>query len=101
MLLTHATAAPSGWLIKSVALAGATLLLLGLVTPIVAVAIGLISLSLGFLNDDVVQQVVLTSAIALHGPGAFSIDARLFGRREVLIPRRATEVPDAPDRPGR
>lgn len=25
-------------------------------------------------------------AIALIGPGAFSVDARLFGRREILIP---------------
>jgi hypothetical protein len=26
-------------------------------------------------------------AIACLGPGAFSVDARLFGRREILIPR--------------
>jgi hypothetical protein len=100
MLLTQATTASSGWLINAAAVASATILLLGLVTPIVAVAIGLISLVLGFSNDDVVQMVVLTCAIALLGPGALSIDARLFGRREVLIPRRATEVSGAPDRPG-
>jgi hypothetical protein len=31
-------------------------------------------------------MIVLTTAIALLGPGAFSIDARMFGRREILIP---------------
>ncbi len=29
--------------------------------------------------------VVLSTSIALLGPGAFSIDARMFGRREILI----------------
>ncbi len=33
--------------------------------------------------------LVLTSvAIVLLGPGAFSLDAWLFGRREIIIPRR-------------
>jgi hypothetical protein len=31
--------------------------------------------------------VALGSAVALLGPGAFSVDFRLFGRREILIPR--------------
>lgn len=78
---------------------GAVLLLMGLMTPIVAVVIGLASLSLDFSNSDVVQVVGLTGAIALLGPGAFSLDARLFGRREVFIPRRVTEAPAAPDHP--
>jgi len=30
--------------------------------------------------------VVLAIVIALLGPGAFSVDARMFGRREILIP---------------
>jgi hypothetical protein len=29
-------------------------------------------------------------ALILLGPGAFSIDARRFGRREIVIPRRST-----------
>ena len=96
MLVTQVTAA-GGWFVKVPVLTGAILLLLGLMTPIVAVAIGLASLSLAFSNNDVVQVVGLTGAIALLGPGAFSIDARLFGRREVFIPRRATEAPAAPE----
>ena len=31
-------------------------------------------------------------AIALLGPGAFSIDARRFGRREIVIPRDASRL---------
>ena len=57
-------------------------LLLGFVTPVVAVLIGLASLAVDF-NLDI---VVLSTAIALLGPGAFSIDARMFGRREIFIP---------------
>jgi uncharacterized membrane protein YphA (DoxX/SURF4 family) len=29
---------------------------------------------------------VISLALALLGPGAFSLDARLFGRREIIIP---------------
>lgn len=39
---------------------------------------------------DAVPQAVLLAAVAvavaLSGPGAFSVDARLFGRREIVIP---------------
>jgi hypothetical protein len=28
------------------------------------------------------------SAIIILGPGAFSLDARLFGQREIIVPRR-------------
>ena len=37
--------------------------------------------------------LLLALGLALVGPGAYSIDARLFGRRQVIIPR-------APDRDG-
>ncbi len=33
-----------------------------------------------------VYLAVISFAIALIGPGAFSVDARLFGRREIVIP---------------
>ena len=29
---------------------------------------------------------IICIALALLGPGAFSVDARLFGRREIIIP---------------
>src|SRR4029079_13730812 len=85
ILITQA-AVLSGWVIKVLVVAGATLLLLGFMTPIVAVVTGLISLAVAFSNFEHLELVVLSGVIALLGPGAFSIDARLFGRREVLIP---------------
>jgi len=34
-----------------------------------------------------VLAVVVAAAVILLGPGALSLDARLFGRREIIIPR--------------
>jgi hypothetical protein len=31
--------------------------------------------------------VAVAAALVLLGPGALSIDARLFGRREIVVPR--------------
>jgi uncharacterized membrane protein YphA (DoxX/SURF4 family) len=38
--------------------------------------------------------VLISAAIILLGPGAFSFDARLFGRREIIIPQRKSPPPD-------
>lgn len=35
------------------------------------------------------NTIVIASALSLLGPGAFSLDARFFGRRRVIIPRVA------------
>jgi uncharacterized membrane protein YphA (DoxX/SURF4 family) len=40
--------------------------------------------------------VVVSAAVVLLGPGAFSVDARLFGRREIIIPRRKISPPRSP-----
>lgn len=72
----------SAWGIAALVLFAAGCLLVGFVTPIVTVLIGLVSIAVAF-NLDI---VVLSTAIALLGPGAFSIDARMFGRREIFIP---------------
>jgi uncharacterized membrane protein YphA (DoxX/SURF4 family) len=36
--------------------------------------------------DDLLA-VMMAISLALLGPGAYSVDARLFGRREITIPR--------------
>jgi len=36
----------------------------------------------------IINLIVLSIAIALLGPGAFSLDARMFGRREITIPSK-------------
>ena len=79
------------------ALAG-VLLIAGLFTPVVAVGIVLrgVAIKAGWLPNSVppVLQTAITTAfafaimasLALLGPGALSIDARLFGRRRIIIP---------------
>jgi uncharacterized membrane protein YphA (DoxX/SURF4 family) len=78
-------------------------LLIGFLTPIVSVLAGLAciasTISLlppppGNLFDGALvslEMMVMAVAVALLGPGAFSLDARLFGRREIVIPSSPRE----------
>jgi uncharacterized membrane protein YphA (DoxX/SURF4 family) len=73
-------------------------LLIGLLTPVAGVAGAIGYLVAGcstFLagGDDgrglgltALDLAVMSIALVLLGPGAFSVDARLFGRREIIIP---------------
>ncbi len=87
------------WFIGFAALIVGTLLVIGLLTPI-AGAVGVLgAVGLGFsllppctpaLFDAKLPIILAASmliAIMLLGPGAFSIDARMYGRREIIIPR--------------
>jgi len=40
------------------------------------------------------RLLLLFAAVALLGPGAISLDARLFGRREINIPRARNGDPE-------
>jgi len=65
------------------------LLIVGLWTPIAGSAAALVELGIAFswsssLASDTANQVLLallSAAVAMLGPGAWSIDARLFGRK--------------------
>jgi len=84
----------TGWVVAVLVVASSACLLLGFVTPVAAVLIGLASLGLTLSTVPSIQNLditVLAVVIALLGPGAFSIDARMFGRREILIPKRSAE----------
>jgi uncharacterized membrane protein YphA (DoxX/SURF4 family) len=76
--------------------AGASLLI-GFLTPIAGSFAAIVNATVVFLilrsgepSDarvfTAISQVVMSLALALLGPGAFSLDARLFGRREIVIP---------------
>jgi uncharacterized membrane protein YphA (DoxX/SURF4 family) len=81
------------------ALAG-TLLLLGFLTPLAATVawVSLAAVGMSWLPPPVpnlaadgltlVLILAVTAAVILLGPGAFSLDSHLFGRREIVLPRR-------------
>ena len=90
------------WFLGLAALVGGGLLLIGFLTPVVGalVAGGAVSIALSVfpactqtLFDSkpalVFALTMLLTLIGL-GPGAYSVDARVFGRREIIIPPRAT-----------
>jgi hypothetical protein len=81
-----------------VSLAAGALLVLGWMTPIIgfvvaggafAIALGVLPSALQGLLDTglaIVFAITISLALILIGPGAFSLDARVFGRREIIIP---------------
>jgi putative oxidoreductase len=70
----------------------AALLLAGLWTPVVGVLMALaeVSLALSHPADPGMHVVLaaLAAALAMLGPGAWSVDARRFGRKRIQIPSR-------------
>jgi putative oxidoreductase len=86
----------SGTAVSLVAAAGGLLLLLGLWTPVAGIAVAIDELWIAF-SSPVVQPsdrwlhillAILAAAIAMLGPGAWSVDARLFGRQRFEIDGR-------------
>ena len=68
----------------------ALLLMVGLWTPVAGLAVATAELVLAFLHPAErwvgVHFATMGLAVALLGPGAWSIDARLFGRKHIQIP---------------
>jgi hypothetical protein len=85
-------------LISALLLLSGGCLLIGFLTPVLSLLAGLewlgIDLSwfppqLCSLLDSklaIAELIAMSAAIALLGPGAFSLDARLFGWKEIVIP---------------
>jgi fumarate reductase subunit D len=60
----------------------AILLFFGFMTPMA----GVLATVAAFVSEPCsVYVLCISTAIVLLGPGAFSVDARLFGRREIVI----------------
>lgn len=88
----------TAWWAGLLGLALGGLLLIGIMTPIACLLLGIISIGVGLswvpvptqnLLDNrlsLVFVIIVAVAIILLGPGALSLDARLFGRREIIIP---------------
>jgi uncharacterized membrane protein YphA (DoxX/SURF4 family) len=96
-ILRGVTAFSAGplWL-GALAMASGALLLIGLLTPFAAavVALGAVNFAFSEAKWPPVAGAFIAAAVALLGPGGFSIDARLFGRREIIIPPVTGRSPD-------
>ncbi|MBI1763781.1 MAG: hypothetical protein HYR56_20335 [Acidobacteria bacterium] len=89
------------WSIGLLALISGVALLIGYFTPVAGVLAGLGSLGFALswfaapgphLFDQKLAAIfvaIMSAALVFLGPGAFSLDSRLFGRREVFIPPAA------------
>jgi uncharacterized membrane protein YphA (DoxX/SURF4 family) len=75
-----------------VAAGAAALLLVGLWTPVAGVLMAIAEFCLAFSHPtDPWMHILLGAlgaALAMLGPGAWSVDARLFGRKRIQIPQR-------------
>jgi uncharacterized membrane protein YphA (DoxX/SURF4 family) len=101
------------WGAVALALSGGVCLLGGILTPItsVLVVLGAIAYALSWMPAPtanlfdtklaIINVIAIATAILFLGPGAFSLDARLFGRREIFIPTvRVRQNRDDPVNPG-
>jgi len=70
----------------------AALLLVGLWTPVVGVLLAIVEFGLALFHPGDRWMHMLVGALgivlAMLGPGAWSVDARLFGRKRIQIPQR-------------
>lgn len=86
------------WAVGLLALASGISLLIGLLTPLAGglTAIGAIGIGAAWLPRPTTNLLATllpaifmsttSLALVLLGPGPYSLDARLFGRREIIIP---------------
>lgn len=97
-LMAADAAASFPWIEAASAVVVGVALLIGLLTPVTGVVT---SIGFGLLGGSLILQggasmrgnafaafdlAAVSIALALLGPGAYSLDARLFGRREIIIP---------------
>jgi uncharacterized membrane protein YphA (DoxX/SURF4 family) len=84
--------APPAVAAQLAAACAAALLLVGFCTPVAGISMAVAQVCLAFLHSHDpwihILLAALGAALAMLGPGAWSVDARLFGRKRIQIPRR-------------
>jgi hypothetical protein len=75
-----------------------TFLCLGFLTPYCCTLCCLIEVAILFTGSQIEFHLIVAilngAAVAMLGPGAYSLDARIFGRRIVSVPARKTPDSD-------
>jgi uncharacterized membrane protein YphA (DoxX/SURF4 family) len=99
MYLNGPRAAVCAWITGSIAMSAGVALVLGVTTSVAAflVVAGVVCTSASWLPSPTPNLfepwpvaalvIIVAAAILFLGPGAFSIDARLFGLRKITISR--------------
>lgn len=83
-----------GWLIGALSIVLSATMTSGFLTPVVSVLIlisGILFLILSPRETEfsfVIYLTIVSFVILLLGPGAYSVDARLFGRREIILAKK-------------
>jgi uncharacterized membrane protein YphA (DoxX/SURF4 family) len=97
-LVGSSSQAISSWAVGSLAIAVGAAIFVGFLTPVASAAATVGYLITGvssFLMTEANHHIstlgafnlaAISAALVMLGPGAFSLDARLFGRREIIIP---------------
>ena len=87
-----------------ISIAAAALILVGMLTPVAGIVVALSGIGIAFSllpsctrplfgsGIPLLFAISILLAIMILGPGAFSVDARLFGQREIIIPRRSDSM---------
>ncbi len=92
-------AIPENWIVAVLLIGTGMFLLMGFLTPLAGAVAALTTLAAEVswfqpprtdIFDGTIPAALLftvATAVSLLGPGSFSLDRRIFGRREIIIPR--------------
>jgi uncharacterized membrane protein YphA (DoxX/SURF4 family) len=97
LIAAPGTQSIGSWSIGLLGVVVGTALLLGILTPVAGALAALCNLCSVFWFEVsgagargnlviTVYLIIMSMVVVLLGPGAFSLDAYLFGRREIVIP---------------
>jgi uncharacterized membrane protein YphA (DoxX/SURF4 family) len=94
----------SAWCLGITAIASGAMLVFGFLTPFVGllVGVGAVALLLSLLpvctpnvfdsKPALIFALTMLFTVVGAGPGRYSVDARMFGRREIIIPPRGFQL---------